>query len=170
MAGQSALADTAVITTFAKEERGLDWFVVNDDVMGGRSQSAAGVAGGKLTFSGTLNTNGGGFASVRTAPEPLELSTFDGVRLRVRGDGRIYKFRLTTDESRVSYMAPFTTQPGEWLEVNLDFGEFLPSWRGRRLDRPPVNPAAIDSVGFMLSDRRDGPFQLEVDWIQATRR
>ena len=164
------MADPAVITSFEEEETGLDWFVVNDDVMGGRSRSAATVAGSQLTFTGAINTNGGGFASVRTAPEPLELSAFDGVRLRVRGDGRTYKFRLTTDESRISYMAPFTTQAGEWLEVDLDFAEFLPSWRGRRLHRPPVDPATIDSVGFMLSDRRDGPFQLEVDWIQATRR
>ena len=50
--------------------RQLQWQLFNDDVMGGRSSSAFAWQGECLTFSGFVNTNGGGFASIRTEPDP----------------------------------------------------------------------------------------------------
>ena len=55
-----AQAEATTLTDFDKT--GLAWRIVNDTVMGGRSNSEFDVGDGVLTFKGTLSTNGGGFA------------------------------------------------------------------------------------------------------------
>ena len=60
-------------------------------------------------FRGVVSLeNGGGFASVRSEPQDHDLSTFDGLVLKVRGDGKRYRFRLRTSRAfdGVSYQAP----------------------------------------------------------------
>ena len=49
----------------------LEWRVINDNVMGGRSLGAVSANGDTLSFSGSLNTNGGGFASIRVSARDL---------------------------------------------------------------------------------------------------
>jgi hypothetical protein len=33
---------------------------------------------------------------------------------------------------------------------------------------PPLNPAKVSSVGFLISDKQAGPFRLEIGWIKAS--
>ncbi|MEM1436721.1 MAG: CIA30 family protein, partial [Pseudomonadota bacterium] len=65
------------------------------------------------------------------------------------------------------YLAEFTTRPNQWQEIELRLSDFQASFRGRRLELPAIAPASISSIGFLIADRRDGPFVLEVDWIEA---
>ena len=45
----------------------------------------------------------------------------------------------------------------------------MPTFRGRILtDVPPLNPAKVSSVGFLISDKQKGPFKLEVAWIKTS--
>ena len=69
------------------------WDVVNDGVMGGRSQGFVTVEDGSLRFTGTLVTQGGGFTSVR-APRVIDISGQLGLELRVRGSGRQFEIEL----------------------------------------------------------------------------
>ncbi|MHC4941042.1 MAG: CIA30 family protein [Planctomycetota bacterium] len=158
------LYSLSLLTDF--EAGGFRWYPVNDDVMGGRSRGGFEVEDGVLVFAGSLNTNGGGFASVRGSGR-LALAGEEGIRLRVRGDGREYSMRLR--QGRVSYRAKFRTMKGVWQEIRLPFKEFVPTWRGRTLDRPPVDPARVESIGLMIADKIDGAFRLEVDSIHAYR-
>jgi hypothetical protein len=32
-----------------------------------------------------------------------------------------------------------------------------------------VKPAEINSIGFMLGDKKAGPFKLEIEWIKVER-
>lgn len=144
---------------------GLRWYRVNDNVMGGRSSGDFVLQEGRLLFFGVLNTNGGGFASIRTEPQQLPIGDQDVFRLRVQGDGRRYQFRLGSAASNAAYLAEFKTEADQWLEIELPLSAFEPSFRGRRLDLPPIDPDAIVSVGFMIADKLDGPFALTVDWI-----
>ena len=64
------------------------WYVVNDNVMGGRSDGDFRIEEGELHFAGRTNTDGGGFSSIRTDAVELDLAEYDGIRLRVKGDGR----------------------------------------------------------------------------------
>jgi monofunctional biosynthetic peptidoglycan transglycosylase len=161
-----------LLTDFRESAPALEWFTVLDGVMGGRSDGRIQVTEGRLQFSGRLNTDGGGFASLRSRPAALGLGDADGIILRCRGDGRTYTMLVQQgDDDRlrgVSYRADFRTGGGEaWQEVWLPFERFVPMWRGRRLERPPLEPARIDSLGLMIADRTDGPFRIELDALYA---
>ena len=144
----------------------MGWQVVNDTVMGGRSKSSFVSKNGQLQFSGRLNTNGGGFASLRSNRQDWDLSGFSVVRLKVLGDGRTFRFRLHVDDDRASYQNDFATTAGEWQVVELPIDEFYASWRGRRLERPPLAAADIAGMGLILADGIDGRFDLTLDWIE----
>jgi hypothetical protein len=67
------------------------------------------------------------------------------------------------------YQAAFTTVKGQWEEHRLPLKQFVPSLRGRVLSgEPALDPAKVTSVGFLISDRQEGPFQLDVAWIKAS--
>ena len=154
---------------FEFDGSGPAWRVVNDGVMGGRSQGSVAVEGGALRFTGQLVTQGGGFTSVR-APRALDLSGADGVALRVRGGGRTFEIDLD-DGSRlrgrqVSRRATFATT-GEWQTVTVPFAALRSSVFGQPVRAEAFDPAALESVGLFIADGQDGPFRLEVDWIRA---
>jgi hypothetical protein len=99
---------------------GHSFYVLNDNVMGGRSTSqveALALDGQQqqqqqlgLLFSGMINTDGGGFASCRSDQSVRPVAIPAGatrVRLSIRGDGKLYKF-LLNDGSRGG---PFSSSP-----------------------------------------------------------
>ncbi len=148
------------------------WAIVNDGVMGGRSSSTLEVSGpGTAMFHGFVSLeNNGGFASVRALFDKLDLTGMDGLHLRVRGDGRRYQLRLRTDRNMdgIAYQAEFTTEPGEWREVFIPFSAFQPSHRGWvPRGSPPLDLSSIRQMGFLIGDKKEGPFELEVAWIRA---
>jgi monofunctional biosynthetic peptidoglycan transglycosylase len=150
------------------------WQVVNDDVMGGVSSSRFSVTNGVAVLRGELSLeNNGGFASVRSLPSRHDLAGCDAFLIRVRGDGHRYKFTARTERVFDSpiYQASFPTKPGEWAELRLPMKDFVPTFRGRVLSgEPPLDPAKVTSVGFLISDKQAGPFRLEVAWIKAIPR
>ena len=169
-------ADTAsegarMITDFTSGTPDLGWWVQNDNVMGGRSEGGFELIPGELVFAGSTNTNGGGFSSIRTRPFELDLSSYDGIQLRVKGDGRRYIWQLQTDARyrgyRVSYWANFDTRDGEWITVQIPFEQFYPQVRGFKLDGPPLDPGAITELGLYIYDSKDGAFELHVDNVQG---
>ncbi len=149
------------------------WYTVNDDVMGGVSESLVTVDTNmrRLSFSGDLSLdNNGGFASTRSQWTTYDLSGFDGIALRVRGDGNTYRFRVRTEDTGpgIAYTSLFKTQPGTWQEVYIPFSEMVPLYRGFVVNAAgKLNPQSIRSFGLMLSDKQEGAFSLEVDWINA---
>ena len=146
--------------------RGLNWGVVNDDVMGGRSRGDFEIGAESLIFFGATNTDGGGFASIRSLlinPIPSESKR---IKLLVKGDGRIYTVVLRERRSKVSFWATFDSKNSSWQEVSLPLVLFRPNWRGRRLDHRPVDPSAITEIGVMIYDGQDGRFTLELKKIE----
>jgi hypothetical protein len=151
-----------------------DWFVVNDGVMGGRSSSTLkGEDGGVAVFEGYLSLeNNGGFASVRTAVPERALAGASSVLLRVRGDGKRYQLRLRPPgrSDGVAFAAGFQTTAGRWTTVELPLESFEPTFRGYRpRGVGPLDAGKIGQVGIMLTDKQEGPFRLEIDWIGVDR-
>jgi hypothetical protein len=150
------------------------WTSIGDAVMGGVSSGALALgAGGVAAFAGTLSFDrGGGFASIRSSPGVFDLSSFGGVLLEVRGDGRTYTLSLRTDPwfDGVSHQARFATRAGEPLAHRIPFSSFRPTWRGRPVPGAPLlEPARIRSFGILLRDGPAGPFRLEIAAIRAYR-
>ena len=160
-----------VLADFSTSQGKPDWYVVNDNVMGGRSEGGFTIEEGELRFAGRTNTDGGGFSSIRTRPVEFDLSMHDGIRLRIKGDGRRYTWRLTTaarwEGREVAYWADFDTQDGSWSTVDIPFSRFVPRYRGARLEGPELDPAQITGLGLMIYDRRDGPFELRLSAVHA---
>ena len=161
-----------ILFDFQKQSDLQDWRVVNDGVMGGLSRGEIIMTdSGTAVFQGILSLeNNGGFSSTRTLPRPLNLDGYDGITLRVRGDGNTYQLRLRLDDrfDGVAYRYRFQTKADQWMTVEIPFSEFVPVFRGRELnDVGPVEPARIQQIGFLVSDKQAGPFKLEVDWIKA---
>ncbi|ESQ55507.1 hypothetical protein EUTSA_v10024714mg [Eutrema salsugineum] len=168
----------------------LPWGALDDVVMGGVSESnflvdlTGGENGGPTgIFKGIVSTtNNGGFTSVRTKnfPEAENLSAYDGLELRLKGDGLRYKLivRTSQDWDTVGYTASFDTSPGQWQSVRLPFSSLRPVFRARtKSDAPPFNPASIISLQLMFSKFeydgklnptfKEGPFELPLSSIRA---
>lgn len=147
----------------------LQWRTIDDAVMGGVSQSGMAITDGVATFSGVVSlANNGGFASVRSLPAGHDLSRFDGVLLRARGDGHRYGFRLRTTDAfdGVSYQAEIEPEAGEWREVVIPFKDFEPVFRGRRVpSAPALDPSRVRTFGLIIAGKQAGPFRLDIQWI-----
>ena len=167
--------EALMLTDFAADSPDLGWYVQNDNVMGGRSEGGFETeAQGELIFAGSTNTNGGGFSSIRTQPFELDLANYDGIQLRVKGDGRRYTWQLQTNARYrgypVSYWAEFDTSDGEWTTVNIPFSKFYPQFRGFKLDGPELDPSEIRELGLYIYDKLDGRFELRLDSVEAYSR
>ena len=162
-----------VMYEFSKSSDAAQWRTINDTVMGGVSNSSFQTRGNGIgVFSGYVSLeNFGGFASVRSRPQFRDLSEWTGLVLRVRGDGKSYKLGLKNDMSwnSVMYQAAFKTVAGQWTEVRLPFGSCCtPQFRGRDVpDAPALDPSRILQITLMISEKQEGPFKLEIDWIGA---
>jgi hypothetical protein len=160
-----------IIFNFQTVTNSAAWQVVNDDVMGGVSTSDFRVTNGAAVFQGEVSlANNGGFASVRSLPASHELAGCDAFVIRAFGDGHRYKFTARMDQSFDSaiYQTSFTTKPGEWTEHRLPLKQFVPTFRGRVLSgEPPLDPAKVTSVGFLIAEKQAGVFRLEISWIKA---
>lgn len=168
----------------------LAWGALDDVVMGGVSESAfqidqTGGENGRTTgiFKGVVSTtNNGGFASVRTKNflVPEDLSAYDGLELRLKGDGQRYKFmiRTSTDWDALAYTAAFDTVKDQWQSVRLPFSSLRPVFRAQTVfGAPPFDPKKIVSFQLMFSKFEydgklnptfvEGAFQLPVSSIRA---
>lgn len=148
-----------------------NWTIVNDGVMGGRSKGFREIAGGILRFEGTLVTRGGGFTSVRT-PHRVDLSGFDGIEMRVRGNGRSFEVEINDGQRygrrNVSRRIGFETAE-QWRVVRAPFSDVRSTVFGEPVDVPPIDLQTVEQFGFYILDGIDGPFWLEVDVVRAYR-
>jgi monofunctional biosynthetic peptidoglycan transglycosylase len=98
-----------------------------------------------------------------------DLSAFEGLILRVRGDGKRYGFRLKIDASfdGVSYQFQIEPPAGRWAEIYAPFTDFIPVYRGRVVeDHPPLDPSRIATFGLIIS-RQEGPFRIDIESVKA---
>lgn len=155
---------------FETADEARQWYAVNDGVMGGLSSGGPRFENGVMVFEGVINTNGGGFSSLRSRVSGGALAEADGVKLRVKSDGRLYKLTLRTNMTwrgrRISFQAPIPqTKEGEWAEVMVPFSALGGTIFGRSVRGAEFDRAAVNELGIILADGRDGPFKLEVDWM-----
>jgi len=158
--------------TDADAEEVPRWLAINDDVMGGISQSRIKLSPtATAIFSGQLSLeNNGGFASIRKRADNYNLDGCTGVILKVKGDGRTYQFRVKTDGlyDGIAYRALFATDAHHWQTITLPFDSFCASFRGRPVPEAPVlRPEQIRQIGFLLADKQQGSFRLEIAWIKS---
>lgn len=157
----------------AEPELCTRWSSVDDRVMGGESSSAMHPAEEYVVYEGVVSlAHNGGFASTRSPAVEFDLSDYDGLDLRVCGDGRTYGAIVRCRRSMgVRYQVEFATEADAWIDVRLPFSAFDPKVFGMVLPlAPPLNLRHITSLGLIISDGKAGPFRLAVARIAAYRR
>ncbi len=159
------------------------WGALDDIVMGGVSESGIRLVNNTAIFSGNVSTaNSGGFASVRTRnfESPLNLAEYQGIYIRVRGDGKRYKFILRNEDKwdSIAYTYSFDTVYNIWINIPIPFHALIPSFRAKTVkNADKFDPSKIYSLQLMLSKFeydgelnpkfKPGLFQLEVEAIKA---
>ncbi len=178
-AGEQLLFDFKNPTDDLKET----WGAVDDVVMGGVSESSIRLIDNAALFTGIVSTaNSGGFASIRTRnfDPPLNLAGYEGINLRVKGDGKRYKFILRAEAKwdGISYCYSFDTEKDTWIDVRIPFDALIPVFRAKTLrDSPAFDPSHIYAFQLMLSKFEydgglnpkfePGAFALQVEAIAA---
>jgi len=162
------------LISFESPAEARAWRAVNDNVMGGRSLGGGVVEKGELVFTGSINTNGGGFSSVRRDMEPGALEGVRAFILSIRSDGRAYKLTARTNTrfrgQYVSYQADIPASPqGQWSNVRVAFSDFVPSVFGNIVPVSAISPAEVNEIGFIIADGIDGGFAFSVRSISIER-
>ncbi|CDF37002.1 unnamed protein product [Chondrus crispus] len=175
------------VLTFSDDEIvRKQWGALDDVVMGGVSKGSVRTQNGCLVFSGFVSTdNSGGFSSARTTDfaQPLDVSQYDGFRLRVKGDGKSYKFIVRCEDKwdGIAHCFTFPTKSGEWMDVDIPFDQFRAVFRAKTLpDGKPLDPKKVYAFQVMLSkfeydgelnpNFSAGPFQLQIESVSAYKQ
>ena len=151
-------ADGVLWSAASSSQPLLEFGPLDDVVMGGVSESSfMTTAADCATFGGFVSTeNNGGFAGCRSkAVSPaLDLSSYTGLRVRVRGDGVLRRYKCivrdTYDWNGIAWSSSFDATPAAdagWQVVDLPFDAFVPTLFARRVPgAAKVNTAAINTV------------------------
>lgn len=150
----------------------LEWHRLDDGVMGGQSETvhSSSLDGrGGIHFTGHINTDGGGFASIRAPFENGLSPNTKALRINFRGDGKTYKVLLSDGGSSGPWGGSPSWQvdlPTRKLSSNeaaqvetLPLDSFIPSFGGRSVLREEASSrytfdgSEMRQLGLMLSLR-----------------
>ena len=162
------MSPDSTLINFERESSLQSWYLVDDVVMGGRSNSQFYINDkGYGEFSGMVSLeNNGGFSSLRHAFSEKDISSFTTFSLRLKGDGKAYQFRVKSDRSqRYSYTYTFETN-GDWEWVDIPIKDMVPTWRGRQLDYPNFPGQSLEEIGILIGNNKPEKFKLEIDEIR----
>lgn len=181
-AGSTAISAGDVLWS-AENPKSLVWGPLDDVVMGGASESSI---RGK-TWKGTIVTEGGGFAGIRTQPikPAFDVTQCTGLKLRVKGgDGLRFKMiiRDSYDWNGVAWSYEFDTQSllpslDGSTEVSAAFSDFVPTLFARRVPDQTFDQQKLTALQIALSkfgydgalnpNFKAGAFELEIESIET---
>ncbi|MCX7546938.1 CIA30 family protein [Xanthomarina sp. F1114] len=159
------------IIDFGSRKDGQDWMIVNDDVMGGLSNSTMALTENSLIFRGELSfKNNGGFASIRSSDQNFDLSIYKTIHIKFRSNDRDFAFRLASSkvDSRINYKHYFSSETTDWEIMELKMNDFQQYNRGQ-ITKTEVDVSKLNNiirVGVMISDKKEGLFEIEIDTIE----
>lgn len=160
---------THILVDFNRDSKISEWKIVNDVVMGGRSQSNFFVdSNGNGTFKGTVSLeNNGGFCSVQHAVKPIALTQFKNFSIRLKGDGKKYQFRVKANRSDYfSYVYEFQTTL-DWETITIPIAGMQASFRGQKVAIPNYDGSKIEEMAFLIGNSKAEQFQLLIDKIEV---
>lgn len=163
--------NTTMIFNFSKDANIESWNIEDDQVMGGVSQGKFEITPeGHGLFHGEVSLeNNGGFSSVQHRFSPISVKSDDKIRIKLKGDGKRYQFRVKHQLSDyASYITYFETS-GEWQDIELRLGDLYPTYRGRELDRPNFDHDTIEEVRFLIGNKKPQSFRLLIDKIELIK-
>ncbi|THH41423.1 CIA30 family protein [Neolewinella litorea] len=153
---------------FSTSSDASEWEVQDDTVMGGRSKGNFEVSRqGVGRFHGHVSLeNDGGFSSINhTLDQPIEPEGTDRFVLRVKGDGKVYQFRVMADEDQeFTHYGEFKTT-GEWQTVEMSFDEMTAIHHGEPVDVPNYEGDRVAVIDFLIANGEEQDFELLIQSV-----
>lgn len=152
-----------------------DWRVVTDTVMGGLTSASLNYTDNALVLSGVLSLkNYGGFAAVRSRFGSFDLSNYKGVTITYKQTKQRFAFTLDRSQNwtQPNYRAALSkSETSEWIEETLYFADFKEYQIGEATGRSlmPSQLSSIIRLGFITTEKKEGPFTLEVREVRFVR-
>ncbi|MEM6516069.1 MAG: CIA30 family protein [Bacteroidota bacterium] len=164
----ASILSTMTLFDFNPEIDISKWQIVDDVVMGGRSNGNFNLdQNGHGEFSGFISLkNNGGFSSVRYRMPKLNVENFTKAILRIKGDGKNYQFRIKSNSREyATYVYEFETTE-EWSTIEVPFEKMRPQFRGRKLNMPNYPGETIEEITFLIGNKKEESFKLLIDSIK----
>ena len=164
----SFMTSTAIVFEFTPGSQEGNWTVVDDNVMGGRSNGHFKVSDrGTGIFYGSVSLeNNGGFSSVRHRFETHEIHWASKFLLKIKGDGKRYQFRVKSSAGEYQSYITHVNTTGEWQEVEIPIEDLYPTFRGRRLNLPNYPGEYLQEIAFLIANKKAEDFRLEIGRIE----
>lgn len=144
-----------------------NWSIVDDVVMGGRSDGGFNInKEGHGEFSGKVSLeNNGGFSSLRYNFDTTSASSYSKFVIRLKGDGKSYQFRVKDKRNnRHSYIYKFDTTK-DWQTIEISFSEMQAKFRGYKVDIPNYEGNQMEEIAFLIGNKKAEAFKLLIDSI-----
>jgi hypothetical protein len=144
-----------------------DWKIIDDVVMGGKSNGQFKIdSDGNGVFSGDVSLeNNGGFSSVRYQFEKINTTKDSKVIIRLKGDGKVYQFRIKNNRNTYySYVTNFKTT-GDWENIIINLKDLYPSFRGQTMNIPNFTGESFEEIVFLIGNKKNESFALFLDRI-----
>ncbi len=161
------LIESKLIFDFNHNSNITEWEVINDVVMGGRSNGKLKIDnnGNGVFFGDVSLENNGGFSSVRYQFEKINITKESNVTIRLKGDGKEYQFRIKNNRNTYySYIKTFKTS-GDWENIIINLKDLYPSFRGQTMNIPNFAENSIEEIVFLIGNKKNESFNLVLDKI-----
>jgi NADH dehydrogenase [ubiquinone] 1 alpha subcomplex assembly factor 1 len=152
-----------------------DWFVMNDDVMGGVSIGDTYYTDTTMVFEGEVSTeNNGGFVSFRSPTGDYDLSQYTQMEISYKSEG--HNFTMIIADELMWYLPEFRLEviptSTDWTTSTTslyDFKQFAMTDFGEAETGVEMSPEFLSDVirlELRNSDFASGEFRLEIDYIE----
>ena len=124
-----------------------DWYIVTDQVMGGKSELNVGVDDGVFILSGYVTTkNNGGFVRLAHSPKDVNQDV-KGIRFMAKGNNETYEVHVTMQGLRMppwAYHSSTFDVDAEWKTYEINFSNF----EKKSGVSPKLRPSNIRDISF----------------------
>lgn len=161
------LQKSMTLFNFDTESNINHWRIVDDVVMGGRSNGNFKInkVGNGLFYGEVSLENNGGFSMVQYSFDTKKTDGFSKVCLKIKGDGKAYQFRIKANNAdKHSYITAFKTS-GAWETIEIPFNIMYPAYRGKTIDIPNFEGQQAVMIAFLIGNKKAEAFNLEIDSI-----
>jgi NADH dehydrogenase [ubiquinone] 1 alpha subcomplex assembly factor 1 len=152
--------------------RTANWVILSDNVMGGVSEAALEYGNAAVVLKGNVSLrNRGGFVSIKSGWNKKDLSSFTTLKITFRSTRQQYAFTLENSGRwyEPAYKHTFSARENNtWETVTLKLDDFEEEVIGKPTGNK-TNKSILESIiriGISTNEKREGPFQLEIESIE----
>ena len=165
--GQSSIIDFG-----NSAEKNQEWKLLSDNIMGGVTKSKIEYTNNSVLLSGNISLdNYGGFSSIKTKYKSVDLSKYNGIKIKFKSTNQKFAFTLEDNQNwtKPNYKREFSPKKDDsWEEMIIYFKDFQEIVIGETTGNMMKSKSLknIVRMGIMTYEKKEGPFSLEVDYIE----